>query len=138
MFFAIAAPLLAEGPDLSGASGWAGAGMLGMVLFWLLYKHIPVLTTGYLNQIKDLSDTFERSLDRVVKHCEDETNNLASTWKVEVDRLVTGIRSAKREESDRLSTTLEAVRSRDAADLKATLTEIMHPTKKPGTGQAKA
>lgn len=34
--------LLAEGLDsLSGGSGWVGAGLLGLVLSWLLLKHLP-------------------------------------------------------------------------------------------------
>ena len=33
--------LLANGPELSGAEGWVGTGLLGSVLGWLLLKYIP-------------------------------------------------------------------------------------------------
>ena len=37
---------------LTGAGGWAGAGLLGMVLAWLLLKHLPAKD----QQLKDLID----------------------------------------------------------------------------------
>lgn len=34
--------ILAQSPEsLSGGAGWVGAGLLGLVLFWLLLKHLP-------------------------------------------------------------------------------------------------
>lgn len=33
--------LLADGDPLGGGSGWVGAGLLGLVLSWLLWKHLP-------------------------------------------------------------------------------------------------
>ena len=33
--------ILAQTDALAGASGWAGAGLLGLVLAWLLFKHLP-------------------------------------------------------------------------------------------------
>lgn len=137
MRMATAYPLLAEGPDLGGASGWAGAGMLGMVLFWLMYKHIPVLTAGYLEQIKDLTEAFERSLDKVVKHCEGETSHLAGVWKAEVDRLVSGMHSSRKDEADRITEAFESVRAREASELRDAIKEIGQLHKKPGPGPAK-
>lgn len=36
-------PLIAQVPTdpLSGGAGWVGAGLLGLVLCWLLLKHLP-------------------------------------------------------------------------------------------------
>ncbi len=40
--FSASALLVAQGADsLAGTSGWAGAGILGLVLSWLLLKHLP-------------------------------------------------------------------------------------------------
>lgn len=33
--------LLADTPDIFGGAGWAGADILGLVLGWLLLKHLP-------------------------------------------------------------------------------------------------
>lgn len=33
--------MLAQAEPLGGASGWTGAGLLGLVLAWLLFKHLP-------------------------------------------------------------------------------------------------
>lgn len=109
--------LLADATDLSGASGWAGAGMLGMVLFWLLYRHIPQLTEGYLSNVKGLSDAFKDSLEKVVAHCEAETKSMAASWRSEVDRLVTAIQTAKREEAERIASAFESVHSKDSSKI---------------------
>jgi gas vesicle protein len=34
-------PLLADADPISGGAGWVGAGLLGMVLGWLLIIHLP-------------------------------------------------------------------------------------------------
>ncbi len=33
--------LLAQAESLSGGAGWVGAGMLGVVLSWLMFKYLP-------------------------------------------------------------------------------------------------
>ncbi len=48
MIFAI----LAQTDPISGGAGWVGAGLLGLVLGWLLLKHLPDKD----KQIKDLLD----------------------------------------------------------------------------------
>lgn len=54
---------------LTGAGGWAGAGLLGLVLSWLLLKHLPdrdkqVKETQDANaaQVKSIVDQFSASL----------------------------------------------------------------------------
>ena len=80
----------------SGVSGWAGAGILGLVLSWLLFVHLPSKD----KQLKDLIDTyntradtvmdkfttsltnaeteFNSALKLVVEHCEKENEKFAS------------------------------------------------------------
>lgn len=92
---------------LAGGSGWLGAGMLGLVIYWLLYKHIPALMSSHLEQVNQLSNAFKSSLSQVVAHCEEEMKGLAKAWTSEADRLVGSITKAKSEEADRI---VDAVR----------------------------
>ncbi len=49
--------LLADGIDpISGGAGWIGAGLLGLVLGWLLLKHLPDKD----KQLKDLLDSRDK------------------------------------------------------------------------------
>lgn len=81
---------------ISGGAGWLGAGLLGLVLGWLLLLHLPAKD----KQIKDLLDAsntrldtlidkhnaameraqilFRESLDTVVEHCEKEMAKLTA------------------------------------------------------------
>lgn len=45
--------------DLAGGSGWAGAGLLGLVLAWLLLRHLPE-KDRMLSDIIEKHDTVER------------------------------------------------------------------------------
>lgn len=56
--------LFADAPaaDLASASGWAGAGLLGLVLAWLLFKHLPEKD----KQIKDLINDKDQHIERMV------------------------------------------------------------------------
>jgi hypothetical protein len=67
------------GNELAGASGWAGAGLLGLVLAWLLLKHLPAkdaqiermvanheaeIARAVTDQRKDFRDMLEQILQR--------------------------------------------------------------------------
>lgn len=63
----------------AGGSGWAGAGLLGLVLSWLLLKHLPEkdkLLLDLINakdaQINLLAKEYKQALDVVVDHCKEE------------------------------------------------------------------
>lgn len=45
---------------LAGKSGWAGAGMLGLVLAWLLLVHVPALFKHLREIVADHKATEER------------------------------------------------------------------------------
>lgn len=71
-------------------AGWAGTGLVGMVLGWLLLKYLPYkdeqlerLTANHRLEIQTLGDKFleqlriqatqyDESLQRVVEHCDQE------------------------------------------------------------------
>lgn len=60
--------LLAQVPidSLSGGSGWIGAGLLGAVLSWLLFVHLPSKDKQLLDYIKMSND--EREKERASRH----------------------------------------------------------------------
>lgn len=87
----VVVPLLAQATDpLSGGAGWIGAGLLGLVLSWLMLKHIPDkdkqvkelvdshnarmdnLTSRYEASMDRQRDLFKASLDGVLRHCIEE------------------------------------------------------------------
>lgn len=98
--------LLADATDvLSGGGGWAGAGLLGLVLAWLLLKHLPdkdrqlkelidskdaaidALIEKQDARIGSLQATFKASIDAVVKHCEDEGKATTAAFQKEIGRV---------------------------------------------------
>lgn len=76
--------------DTSGIAGWTGTGLLGSVLAWLLFKHLPAKDqqvkemidahnaamkdkdSRFLAELKDQRIEFRESLKEVVSHCEEE------------------------------------------------------------------
>lgn len=64
---------------LSGEAGWAGAGLLGLLLAWLLLKHLPAKDQQIIDFIKtkdqhvlEITTKFEQNLDKIVDHCKEE------------------------------------------------------------------
>ena len=87
--------LLAQNLDpLSGGSGWIGAGLLGLVLAWLLLKHLPAKDAQFQKFLEDKDKTiqalvvqfgetsksqrvdFKEALLVVTKHCEEEMKRI--------------------------------------------------------------
>ncbi len=72
--------LLAQTEALSGGSGWVGAGLLGLILAWLLLVHLPSKD----KQLKDLLDSRDRLMSEQLTaerdSCEKRhSENLAET-----------------------------------------------------------
>ena len=84
--FHLAVLLAADLADpVTGGAGWAGAGLLGLVLAWLLFKHLPdkdKQLSGLMDRHdasqKELSATFTNALKEVTQHCKDELQELIS------------------------------------------------------------
>jgi hypothetical protein len=90
------AALLAQGDPLSGGAGWAGAGILGLVLAWLLLKHLPDQNARIDRLVKEFAEredkaradymgredkreaVFEATMKTVVEHCERENARVAN------------------------------------------------------------
>lgn len=93
---------------LGGDAGWVGTGLLGGVLSWLLFWHLPakdkqvtdiidknnalnerealahaesqkVIRTEFHASLKDLGDRYEKHLQRVVDHCKEESAIMQQT-----------------------------------------------------------
>lgn len=67
------------GEPISGGAGWVGAGMLGSVLAWLLFVHLPSkdkqikeMIESRDSLVKELADTHRKAVADVVDHCRDE------------------------------------------------------------------
>ncbi len=64
---------------IGGEAGWAGVGILGLVLSWLLLRHLPA-KDAQINSFIELKDKhvleltqkFEANLDKIVEHCKEE------------------------------------------------------------------
>jgi ABC-type nickel/cobalt efflux system permease component RcnA len=87
---------------LAGNGGWAGAGLLGLVLAWLLWKHLPAMFDRHDKHVADLTalhkeqmaathDTFKASLQAVVEHCESEARVHAAAFREEVAKMTGAI-----------------------------------------------
>lgn len=115
------ASLLAESTDvLSGGGGWVGAGLLGFVLAWLLYKHLPAkdqqikdLISAHLLVEKEQRDAhskaekdqrdahiameekqrtdFRATLEAVLKHSEKQIEGLGAALKLELQGIKTEV-----------------------------------------------
>lgn len=119
----IAFCLIAQSDSLSGGAGWAGAGLLGLVLAWLLFVHLPAkdkqlkeftegkdkhvteLTVTYENKLevaikafkeesKEDKAEFKMALDAVLAHCEKETKELVEAFRSEMNKLFKGERQS--------------------------------------------
>lgn len=62
--------ILADADPISGTavSGWAGAGLLGLVLAWLLLKHIPKV----FDDQKEERTNYRETLDKLVNKSEED------------------------------------------------------------------
>lgn len=103
---------------VSGGAGWVGAGLLGLVLGWLLLIHLPAKD----KQIKELIDTrdalyrdvtarFETNISNVIQHCREEaerSSRVASQQYTDQQDLLRRIHDSTRE-------TVHALRNMHAA-----------------------
>jgi hypothetical protein len=71
---------------LGGNAGWAGAGLLGLVLAWLLLKHLPDRDKQNAEKDKQITDLITRNDERqdaMRKEHVETISTLATTFKAE-------------------------------------------------------
>lgn len=89
MIYLLAADEMAA---LSGGSGWLGAGLLGGVLAWLLFVHLPS-KDKQLKEFMDAKDKhvemmasrYQIALDVVITHCREEMGRHWSRFDINLD-----------------------------------------------------
>ena len=101
---------------LTGGAGWVGASLLGLVLSWLLFKHLPEkdkqiasfvekkddmlkhvansfserikgVAEQHTTAVKEMNAAHKEALDRVVRHCEQEMNTIGASLQREFTQL---------------------------------------------------
>lgn len=101
----------ASAPDIFGGAGWAGAGILGLVLGWLLLKHLPskdqqlkefidakdkallALSQACDTERRAAREDFRASLEQISSHHESQMNALVEALHREIDALAQTIRT---------------------------------------------
>ena len=102
--------LLADaGESLGGTTGWVGTGILGAVLSWLMFIHLPAkdkqlkelleskdgLIQGMIDRhnanMRDVSVDFKNALEHVTAHCEKEISRLMESWQRDMSQLTKAI-----------------------------------------------
>src|SRR5688500_11146399 len=68
--------LVAVADPISGGAGWAGAGLLGLVLAWLLLVHLPSKD----KQLKDFIDAHNASVAAMRETFEREQTEVRATF----------------------------------------------------------
>lgn len=109
MFFAPAGGLFAEAPDPSvlAGGGWAGAGLLGLVLAWLLFKHLPDKARELKEYMSDkdkaiaqIVDKFDARLEKFDSRIESQQRLYQAALKEVVDHCAREMIEAKKFNAD--------------------------------------
>lgn len=90
---------------LAGASGWVGTGLLGAVLSWLLFVHLPAKD----KQLKELVDSQDVQLKELL---DAKDKMVEAIWKqqwVNLERMESGYRSDLKLVAEHCKTELETV-----------------------------
>ena len=112
LFGAVQLLILAQNSDpttLAGGAGWVGAGLLGLVLGWLLLVHLPAkdkqlqqLLDGKDKQMQSILDRkwemiqkmsadYKESIREVAAHCQQEMSEMSKSWREELTGLTGAI-----------------------------------------------
>lgn len=88
---------------LAGGSGWAGAGLLGAVLAWLLLKHLPArdaqierMALAHQAQIAtsvaEQREEFSKTIELLVSHHSQDMVQMASAMQRDSANLLDGLK----------------------------------------------
>jgi len=72
---------------ISGGAGWVGAGLLGLLLGWLLIIHLPAkdkILKDFMEakdiHVQKMTEKFEASLKVIAEHCEQELERVINIF----------------------------------------------------------
>ena len=95
--FAQSAPTIADG--LAGSSGWFGAGLLGLILSWLLLVHLPRQDKrsddkdqAFLARLEAKDQAHQKVIDAIVANNRESMNAVVAHCKEEMDKITESIR----------------------------------------------
>ena len=75
---------------ISGGAGWAGAGLLGLVLGWLLLKRLPdndKQTKELVDRVMVLIAAKDQAIDAVLKQAATDSNALRQSHQLVIERI---------------------------------------------------
>lgn len=98
MVIVLGTVLLSQTEPLSGGAGWIGAGLLGLVLFWLLVIHLP----NKDKQIKELLEGKDKQISEIIAAFRSESKE----GRTEFKEALSVIQTAADRRMNELSTTL--------------------------------
>lgn len=123
---------------LVGASGWTGAGLLGLVMWWLAVKHLPAkdaqferlldIKDGqikaaygqYKSDLKDYREDHRVHLEKILEHCRRENEELGSMVRAQFEtfqRTLIGLEGAIRALREELHVNEVAAQRRHETDV---------------------
>ena len=69
---------------LAGGAGWAGAGLLGLVLSWLLLRHLPEKD----RQAKEINDKNDLKITAIISSFRDEMRENREEFKIALQAML--------------------------------------------------
>ena len=100
--------MIAQTDSLSGGAGWAGAGLLGLVLFWLLFKHLPAKDA----QLKEFVAGKDAAITGVVGTFTAEAKEQRAVYWQALDKIAAEARAERLSCEKNFETIAAALRSR--------------------------
>lgn len=94
---------------LAGSGGWAGAGLLGLVLGWLLLRHLPAKDVQLEKLVKDKDVAAEKLIDTFLREVKESHSDLALERKLrnETESRLASLLEANTYELRRLTSELD-------------------------------
>jgi gas vesicle protein len=119
---------------ISGGAGWVGAGLLGLVLGWLMFIHLPAkdkqlkeLIDVKDKQIKDLIDDKDKALTEIVKAKDDRIKEVMDAKDSRMHRLSEDFRGALDKVVEHCKEESEKLAERFSGELAAIRLEVQRP-----------
>ena len=105
------------GEAITGASGWVGTGLLGSVLMWLFFRHLPDKD----RQLKDFNDASDRRLKEAIDAKDNQIREIVAAY----DTRIRDIISAHDAAWDRLNERTEKMIVEQRTDFRAALSTVV-------------
>ena len=122
-------PLFSQGSSdilLGGATGWIGAGLLGLVLGWLLLKYLPAKD----QQLKEFQEEKDKQIISLIQNKDVYIIDLSGKYERKLDVVITTfkleIQETRKEFKDALAVILAHCERESAKAIETFRSEIIH------------